>query len=177
MKIGIKYLIIPFGIFSFIGVATIIDFIIVVQEYSKVFTHEKEFQKKIIKVDSLQMTDLGDNDNSTMYGLSKELNNYKTTIKFGSYISGKTDKSWFERSKVENDSTQIGDYNETQFHYLWVKDDFKSAFPALAIEKYFPVKQRIFEELYLFILWIISIVMTFIIYKIGNKMTKTNENN
>ena len=99
MKTGIKFLIIPFGIFSFIGIVTIIDFIVVVREYSNVITHEKEFQKRIIKVDSLQMNDLGDNDSSTMYGLSKELNSYKTTIKFGSYISGKRIKAGLKEVK------------------------------------------------------------------------------
>ncbi|WP_345144701.1 hypothetical protein [Flavobacterium ginsengiterrae] len=94
------------------------------------------------------------NNNPRIDGYSKQLNNYKTIILF---------------NKNSNERNYFKDEKGLLKGFVWHRKGVDFAFPAKKEDSVFPVKKYLRKNLKIPILWLFSIITSFITYKISTK--------
>lgn len=123
--------------------------------YRDVILNYYKYEKKYIVIDSLQYINNDGSDADKVNGYAKQLNNYKTKILFGIIKKG-------ERIEGMDD-------NGVLRRFIWYRDGIDFAFPAEKQDKLFPVKKYIYTELKIPFLWLTSLLIFFLVYKISKK--------
>ncbi|GIQ60062.1 hypothetical protein Flavo103_31980 [Flavobacterium collinsii] len=150
-------------LFALVGFFPAMGDIFMTLYYRDVITNYAKYGKKYIEIDSLTYMNTDGNDNPRVDGYSKQLNNYKTIILF---------------DKSSNDSDYFGNENGPLKGFVWYRKGIDFAFPAKKEDTIFPVKEYIYKNLKIPLLWLFSIIIAFISYKISKKsklFKKVNE--
>ncbi len=117
---------------------------------------ESQYYKKVnIEIDSLDSNT--DGNANFVYAYSKELDNYKTEIIFGTI----TDENY---DKIIN-----YDKNKKLIKNVWYKKGEKFAYPYYTNYDIFPIYEFVFNSSKLIIIWIISLFLFKYFYKLSKK--------
>ncbi|KAF2336120.1 hypothetical protein [Flavobacterium nitrogenifigens] len=139
--------------FALIGFFPAIGDIGTILYYKDIYIHYDKYQKKHIVIDSLTYLNTDGNDKPRVDGYSKDLNNYKTIILL--------DKNRNEESEIDS----LGNAHMD----VWHRNGIDFAYPAMKKDKMLPAKKIFYQKAKVPLLWLLSIIITFIMYKIMKK--------
>ena len=139
--------------FALIGFFPAIGDICTILYYSDIYTNQNKYQKKYVVVDSLTFTNTDGNDRPRVDGYSKDLDNYKTIILLN--------KSRDEEGKTDS----IGNIHM----YVWHRNGIDFAYPAKKEDENIPIKKIFYQKAFVPFFWILSIIITIVMYKIMKK--------
>ena len=170
-KLLIKFSLFPFLLGSFFGLLSLADLWNLYFD-KDIFVCSNMYIKTIAIFKNIQFRYAGDMDQIKYegYGYISATDSIFVSFDY------RNDQYFYEHSKVLNPKLEPDEYNDTKYHYIWYREGYKRAFPALPDEKEFPVWQRLHKRLWLFYDWLFCLAMTIIIWKIGVKMGFMEEN-
>lgn len=148
---------IPFFLFSLIAIFPVsLDIGYLIRDRD-VLINYKKYEKKYILIDSIVFSDLNGSNASRVDGYSKELNNYKTTILFGSI-------------KDDNYTDELGMKDDGDaYKYVWYRDHINKAYPGEEKDKIFPVRKKLYSLISIPLAWLFSVFISYLLYKFAEK--------
>ena len=138
----------PVFIYSLISIVTNRDVLINSEKYKKV----NVVVDSIIDINSEGSTD------GEIYGFSKELDNYKTEIIFGTIM----DDDYPEKLGLDS----------LKKRHVWFRKGKRWAYPANSEDKYFPIRGFIYKKIKTSLIFLILMCLTICFFKRTNKKHK-----
>lgn len=116
-------------------------------EWRDFIFYYEEYKKTYAEIDSINIShSRGATETMTFRGYSKDLNEYKTTIEFGTISFTKFNSYFYE-------------LDNKRYAYIWYRKESEYAYPAKKEEAQFPIKEYLNENLMLFPYWILSFII------------------
>lgn len=153
----IRIIILVSILFALIGFFPSMHNIFSVFYYKDVVVNYEKYQKKYVVIDSLDYINNNGSNYDKVNGYSKQLNNYKTKILFGKIIKGSN-----VRMEGMDDKGIIR-------RFIWYRPGINFAFPANKEDKVFPAKKYLYTNLKIPSLWLLSIIISLVTYKISKR--------
>ncbi|WP_375604868.1 hypothetical protein [Flavobacterium davisii] len=158
----IRIISIPFFLFSLLGIFPVFFSLTTIIRDRDLLINYNEYQKKYVLIDSIICTDNEGTNSSWVYGFSKELNNYKTKIYFGSIKDDDLSE------KIETSKKGY------IYKYVWYRYCTTKAYLGEKSQIKYPIKSHLFNILRLPVLWVVSLLICYIFIEIEKKEKKLN---